>query len=69
MERLGGRRDRGGVMLGSVIVGIRFGRAGRRRGLVPRRYPASVFSAPLSPVLSVPSPEPLLGGWGWGEGN
>lgn len=69
MEMLGGRRDRAGVMLGSVIVGIRFGRAGGRRGLVPRRCPASVFPAPLGPLLSVPSPEPLLGGGGGGRGT
>lgn len=67
MEMLGGRRAQGGVMLDSVIKVIRFGRAGWRRGLAPRRHLASMFPVPLYPVLSAPSPEPLLGEVGSGE--
>ena len=53
-------------MLDSVITVIRFGKAGRSRGLAPRRHPASMFPVPLHPAFSAPSPEPLLGEVGRG---
>ena len=67
MEMLGGRRAQGGMMLDSVITVIRFGKAGWSRGLAPWRHLASMLPVPLHPVLSAPSPEPLLGEVGRGE--